>query len=215
MNREGNLKEYVYDAIMDELLSLKIQPGDILNEKALIEKYQCSKSPVREALITLCQEQVLRSIPRCGYEVVRLTKEDVDEMIHFRVLLECGFLQSGIQLVTGQDIKELRALNERCMIDDADVWEHWEYNTAFHLRMMEICQNKYAVESLKNCLARMKRAYAQAYSGKLVKSLFSVASSHHLDIIKALEEKDPEFLTNSIKEDCGWNSKTAVPYRVL
>ncbi|MDD7602685.1 MAG: GntR family transcriptional regulator, partial [Firmicutes bacterium] len=79
--KERSLKETIYHAILEDILSLEYRPGEILNEKTLIEKYNCSKSPVREALLALCADHVLRNIPRYGYEVIRLTTEDIQEMI--------------------------------------------------------------------------------------------------------------------------------------
>lgn len=45
--KEPSLKEKVRNAILEGIFSGEYQPGDILNEKSLIEKYECSKSPVR------------------------------------------------------------------------------------------------------------------------------------------------------------------------
>ena len=64
---------------MEGIFSGEYKPNQILNEKELVEKYGCSKSPIRDALITLCNEGVLRNIPRYGYEVIRLTKEMVED----------------------------------------------------------------------------------------------------------------------------------------
>lgn len=43
--KEPSLKEKVRNAILEGIFSGEYQPGDILNEKSLIEKYECSKSP--------------------------------------------------------------------------------------------------------------------------------------------------------------------------
>ncbi|MDY3239198.1 MAG: GntR family transcriptional regulator, partial [Anaerovoracaceae bacterium] len=96
MKSERSLKESIYNAVLEDILALEYRPGEILNEKNLIEKYQCSKSPVREALQALCADNVLRNIPRYGYEVVRLTMEDIYEMIQFRYILESSMLQLNI-----------------------------------------------------------------------------------------------------------------------
>ncbi|MBR2596770.1 MAG: GntR family transcriptional regulator, partial [Solobacterium sp.] len=85
MTDNKNLKQYVYNAILEDIFELRLKPGDILNEKALVERFGCSKSPVREALLTLCNERVLRSMPRYGYEVVRLSSQDVRELMELRM----------------------------------------------------------------------------------------------------------------------------------
>ena len=88
MKSEMSLKDTIYNAVLEDILSMEYRPREILNEKTLIEKYDCSKSPVREALIALCSDNVLRSIPRYGYEVVQLTVEDINEMIQFRYIFQ-------------------------------------------------------------------------------------------------------------------------------
>ena len=90
MEKYTNLKEMVYNAVLQEIISGKYQPGNILNEKKLIEKYEVSKSPVRDALISLCADGIVRSIPRYGYEVIRLTHMDIYEMLQYREFLEGG-----------------------------------------------------------------------------------------------------------------------------
>ena len=65
---EGNLKAQIYTKIFEDIIRGEYGPEDVLREKALVEKFHVSKSPVREALIELCKEGVLRSIPRYGYE---------------------------------------------------------------------------------------------------------------------------------------------------
>lgn len=57
MKNEKSLKDTIYNAILEDMFSLEYKPGDILNEKALVEKYECSKSPVREALFRAVQRQ--------------------------------------------------------------------------------------------------------------------------------------------------------------
>lgn len=56
-----SLKTQIYNAILNSIFSGEFKPGQILNEKELVEKFGCSKAPVREALIALCSDNVLRS----------------------------------------------------------------------------------------------------------------------------------------------------------
>ncbi|MEG1971576.1 MAG: GntR family transcriptional regulator, partial [Oscillospiraceae bacterium] len=141
MKTEGNLKESIYNAILEGIFNCEYKANQILNEKELTIRYNCSKSPVREALVTLCNENVLRNIPRYGYEVVRLTAEDVEDMLHFRFLLEGGMLKSNFLSFNAFQLEKLRALDESCCNEENDVWRHWESNVDFHLQMIAFSQN--------------------------------------------------------------------------
>ena len=92
MNKE-NLKKKVYDHIMEAIIQGEYSPDDILSESMLTEKYNVSKSPVREALVQLCSENVLKSIPRCGYMVVRITRSDIEDILDYRAAFEAGMLR--------------------------------------------------------------------------------------------------------------------------
>lgn len=97
MKGKDSLKDAIYNAILESIISQEYRPNQVLNEKTLVEKYGCSKSPVREALVSLCNDNVLRNIPRYGYEVVRLTVEDIQEMLQFRLVLEGGLLSANCE----------------------------------------------------------------------------------------------------------------------
>lgn len=200
MKQETSLKDAIYNAILEEILALEYLPGQILNEKAMIEKYNCSKSPVREALQALCMDGVLRSIPRYGYEVVRLTMDDIREMLQFRMVLEAGMLRArGTKLTLGQ-LERLEEIDRRCSEAAADPWVHWGYNVEFHLKLISFCGNSYAVEQLTRCLARLRRGYAQMYLNKLEVEP-EIDTRHHQPLIQALRDKDIDKALEVLRAD--------------
>ena len=100
-------KEQVHDSIVSSVLDGTYPPGTILTEKALVEAFQFSKSPIREALIELCNENILRNIPRLGYEVTRLTEDDIRDIRGLRLSLECDFLIHYGSQITKEEINTL------------------------------------------------------------------------------------------------------------
>lgn len=201
MRNEKSLKDTIYNAIMEDIFSMDYRPGDILNEKNLVEKYNCSKSPVREALISLCSDNVLRNIPRYGYEVVRLTVEDINEMIQFRFILEGGILRERYERITSTQMDRLEAIDEKCNRETSDVWKHWEYNTEFHLKLIAFCGSNYALEELTRCMNRLKRAYAQFYWDKWNMDFPPADTRYHAQIISCLREKKIDDALNYLKLD--------------
>ena len=67
--------------ILDEITEGKYQQNDIITERELIEKYGVSKSPVREALIELCKEDVLESRPRMGYQIRPISIKEISDIV--------------------------------------------------------------------------------------------------------------------------------------
>ena len=64
MKDRQTLKEKIYNQIIDGIVSGEYKSGQILNEKELVDRYDVSKAPVREALLILSSEGVLTNIPR-------------------------------------------------------------------------------------------------------------------------------------------------------
>lgn len=95
-----NLKEIVYDSVLNSIYSSEYRANEIITETSLIQKYGYSKSPIREALTALCHEGVLKNIPRCGYQVIALTSEDVQKMLEYRMVLETGMLRLCFDTIT-------------------------------------------------------------------------------------------------------------------
>ncbi len=200
MSNDRSLKDNIYDYILEGILSYEYKPNQILNEKELVLKYGCSKSPVREALISLCNDGVLRNIPRCGYEVIRLTMEDVDQIQDFRRVLECGILRRCYKKITPRQMARLRDLNQRCS-DSKDMFQHWENVTAFHLQLMICSQNQYAYLELQRAMAVLRRAYAQFYWDRWDTTSPPMDTKNHQKILDYLEAGNIDRAIQALDDD--------------
>lgn len=98
--KKENLKSKVYDDILRSIIKGEYAAEEIISEGMLIEKYNVSKSPVREALVQLCSENVLKNIPRRGYMVARLTRSDIDDILSYRTAFESGMLRQIIEEIS-------------------------------------------------------------------------------------------------------------------
>ena len=87
--------------------SEEYKPNQIINEQELVQKFGCSKTPIREALVTLCNEGILRSFPRFGYQVVSVSREEAQNILDFRLVLEGGYLRQSIGNITEENLAEL------------------------------------------------------------------------------------------------------------
>ena len=203
MQEKKSLKEEVYHSILDGIISDEYKSNEIITEKSLIEKYQVSKSPIREALMALCNEGVIRSIPRCGYEVIRITRENVKEILKFRSILEKGCMQLCYEHLTPEQIQKLDEYNKLCCDVTAgdDMWTHWDHNQKFHLKLISYANNSYAYKELKQSMDILKRAYAQFYWDKWNTTVVSSDMRSHESLIRSLEAKDIEQAMRCLDRD--------------
>ena len=68
MQEHKPLTQFVYESLYADVINGVLTPNDILKENALMERFSVSKSTVREALVSLCDDGVLRR-PRLLYPV--------------------------------------------------------------------------------------------------------------------------------------------------
>lgn len=205
MMEKKSMKDFVLSEVFESIIKGIYQPGEIIREKALAEKYGVSKSPIRDALMELCNENVLRCLPRYGYEVVRLTQTDVDNIISFRIILESSCAEKSFDLISETQIAELEEINRSCYEEshNVDVWKHWENNQAFHLKLISYYQNEYIYLELKKALNAMTRAFAQFYWDKWNKLEFNFGIEGHMAIVDALKARDKQAFIQELVKDIG------------
>ncbi len=56
---KGTGVKFAYETLRDEILSLDLEPGAVLDETSLAERFGMSRSPVREALIRLAGDDLV------------------------------------------------------------------------------------------------------------------------------------------------------------
>lgn len=203
MAKENNLKMMIYTSVFESIIRGEYPAGNIISEKMLTDKYGVSKSPVREALVELCNEGILRSMPRYGYEIVRLTRKDIADILNFRLILEGGTLKEIMARITEQQICELERLDELCTNEESlgDFWVHWGNNKNFHMSLMAFANNEFSYNSLKKALDTLTRAYAQFYWDKWNQISYPMDTKAHVKIIECLRKKDVEGAIHFLRED--------------
>ena len=54
METKQSIKKSIYDSLMEGIIHGEYRPNQILTEAGLLEKFDCSRAPIREALAALC-----------------------------------------------------------------------------------------------------------------------------------------------------------------
>ena len=128
-NRTRNsstLAERVYQQLKRDIIHGVFQPGGAINEKVLARKYKGSRTPVRESVMRLQQENLLHLVPNKGYFVSHLTIHELNEMYEYRAELEGFCAELAARRWTDQSLMErLTALaHTHYSTDDRASYEH-------------------------------------------------------------------------------------------
>ena len=148
----SSLKEEVYEAVRRDIMDGTFPPGDLLKERELAEKYGVSKTPVREALSLLAQEEMVKAVPRAGYMVTQLTMRDVQEVYHLRLTLEPMAARLAAERVTDEELQQLERLTSGSNPDEAVIFNH-----QFHLEVARASGNSRLAKMIEQLLDDMDR----------------------------------------------------------
>ena len=200
---ENTLKEQVFTHVLYGIIKGEYSVDSMITEKQLYNKLQLSKSPVREALVELCSQGILRSIPRHGYVVVRYTERNIRDIVQYRTLVECGCLEqcfdsiTPIQLCTLSDLVE----HEFAYLSSKDTLDYWNDTLNFHLTLVSFAENEFIYGQLKTALNTSIRAYLQFYWEKWEDPSLLQPSVLHKKVVQCIKLKKKSDAIKYLKED--------------
>jgi DNA-binding GntR family transcriptional regulator len=166
--------------------------GEWIDERALVERFGISRTPLREALKVLHAEGLVRLTPRRGAFVAgELTPQDLDEIFPLMALLEGLCALEAVRKATRDDVRRLEALHARLERHAAagEVDRYYEHNYAFHEAIQEVAANPWlsrTVSELRRFL-RLLRGRQLRVPGRLEASL-----AEHRRFMRALRRRDAE-----------------------
>jgi len=136
--------------------------GQPLRQDLLAEELGVSRVPVREALVLLEAEGLIRIHPHRGAVVAALSVEDIEELVRLRVMLEPMLLRQSVPHLTADDYAALdRILAEYTGDLDANSVEHFgKRNTDLHGVLYQRA-NSPRTESIVTTLLQANDRYAR------------------------------------------------------
>lgn len=105
-----SLKERAYRIIKENIVSCRFPPGSILSEKDLVALVDASRTPIREALSRLEQEQLVVILPQRGSFVTAITAKMINDIYQVREYLEPMLVR---QATAEADPAQLAAFRDR------------------------------------------------------------------------------------------------------
>jgi|HigsolmetaAR204D_1030405.scaffolds.fasta_scaffold11038_2 Transcriptional regulators len=146
------LSERVYRQLRSYLWSGNVRWGEVLRESVLASRLGVSRTPVREALTRLASEGFLETRGR-SFAVPLLTKEDIEEICHLRVLLETDAIRMAAAAVKQQPsrLKGVQDAIERARraVQQGDSEEFIEANHDFRATWLALVHNKRLVSAVE------------------------------------------------------------------
>jgi DNA-binding GntR family transcriptional regulator len=181
----SSLADRAYLAIRDLIVSLELPPGALIDERQLVESLRIGRTPVREALRRLSQEQLIEVFPRRGMFVTGVDVRDLARISEVRASLEPEAARLAAERATDEERVELAALGDQIKrgadLMGLDERIHRAIYAAAHNDLLEKTLGEYYVLALRIWMIAL--AHAQDLED---------AVETHRDLIHAIVVADRE-----------------------
>jgi len=137
----------IYEQLKKRIILLDYEPGQVLREKELIEEFGVSRTPVREALIRLEMDGLVRILPNLGTIVSEVSFQQLKDVIEVRSHLILLSGQLAAARITKQELEQLRKLIEQ-MDQEKDPKKLMELDTQAHNLINQAAKNEMLVKLL-------------------------------------------------------------------
>lgn len=150
--------ETVYEKLKHMSVTYSFKPGERLNEGVLARSLGVSRTPLREALIRLNAESLLRFVPGKGFFCRDLDLQEVYSLYELRKIIEVEALRLSIDRAKDADIDDLLAFLDSTGPEPGDrsVDELVRLDETFHERLMGMSGNAEMMRMLLNINARIR-----------------------------------------------------------
>jgi DNA-binding GntR family transcriptional regulator len=151
-------------AIRGLIVSLELPPGAVIDERELMQRLGLGRTPVREALRQLAQEQLVEVFPRRGMFVTGVDVRDLARISEVRAALEPEAARLAAERATDEERDELADLGDQIKrgadLMGLDERIHRAIYACAHNHLLEKTLGEYYVLALRIWMIALDRAEA-------------------------------------------------------
>lgn len=191
---QGN-QQRIYQAIKARIIECEMAPGETVYEDRLAREFGTSRTPVREALLKLRNDNLVSIIPRKGTFVSHITVQNVYEIYQIRQLIEPGVAVMVRDTVERERLLRFSRQFDRLKTEDVVASGWFTVDREFHTHLVECTRNQTLIAMYEGIMNHQQRISILA--GHLPHRLENTANEHQA-IIDALLQKDIEVIEHAV-----------------
>ncbi|WP_313613779.1 GntR family transcriptional regulator [Agrobacterium sp.] len=151
---KGQATQLVYNALRGEILTLSLKPGQYLEETVLEKRFDVSRTPIREALIRLQSDRLVKFMPNRGHYVEIVSFDEIPKIFEALDLHQAAVFKLAAIRRTEKQLSELVSINESYRIagEQNDHKVMAERNHDFHMAVGKAADNPFLSESYETML---------------------------------------------------------------
>ena len=194
-----SLSEKAYIQVRKDILQGYLLPGTVVSERELANRYEMSKTPIREAVTQVCREGLIQRLPGRGYMVSPITIKEIQDLYDMRLILELATVEKMINQPSPEHLLKLEQISPVKYVHD-EPKSHEIFlnaNREFHLTLADASGNARLVQTLETLLLEMDRLF---YLGLRLRDYSSEMAGEHCDLVNSLKEGDEKSAKECMRE---------------
>ncbi|MBN8868661.1 MAG: GntR family transcriptional regulator [Solirubrobacterales bacterium] len=210
---EGELAGQVYTELREAICDGRIEANQRLVQNALAEELDISRTPVRDALLHLSQEGLVRPAPtRGGFIVTEFTPHEVLEIYDVRLALEPMAAAQSAGHHSRTQLAEMKDVNAEILEHpELPLREQYLLNQRFHELVVAECGNRILIRMLI-------QLWSMPSSWRMYHQQFEADDSHeivyrgHASIVEALEDGDALLAEQRVRDHVAAAKQTTLDH---
>ena len=197
-----SLAERAYGCLVREITRLELAPGEVLADRALTERFDIGRTPLREAMQRLAREGLVVHKPNRGMFVSEITADSVQQIYEFRALIDGHAARLAATRASESEMDELGVLHEALVTaterDDIDTYVVTDQ--LFYEVLARAAQNVYLAEVIPRIFNLHLRLWF--FISKKVGGWHAIARSHEemtRGVAGAIRRRDPDEAETAMK----------------
>ncbi len=165
MANKKNFKMQAYEILKRKILANEFKPNEYLEEKNLCEMVNMSRTPIREAINLLAQENLVTVIQNKGVFVSELGIQSVRELFEARHTLEPIILQKAFSNLDFDVLIGYKKAFDKGL-EDKDYPRLHQLDYEFHNYIHSCCQNSFLSKTMATLSDQFQRVRTQSFYSK-------------------------------------------------
>ena len=193
------LPQRIADSLRDMIVENVLPPGSRIRERAMTERLNVSRTPLREALKVLAGEGLIELLPNRGAVVSDPTLVEVSEMLQVQAHLEEMAAYQFCERASEAEIESILAMHYEMLayFHRRERLPYFKLNQRIHRAIVEGAHNK-TLASFHGMLSA--RLYRFRYQPNLRHEHWQSAVDEHEEIVAAIRGRDADRLSHALKD---------------
>lgn len=182
-------------AVEEDIVLGRLHPRERLVEEALMERFDCKRHVVRQALFQLDSIGLTERIKNRGAFVRSFPPEEVEEIYAMREILELAAVDALPLPAPAEWLAELEEVHQRYSdaVDSHDLRQVFHMNIAFHRTLFRACGNTYLYATINEFA---QKAHGIRFIAITDRDSLGQARSEHQAMIDAIRAEDRQLLAD-------------------